>query len=69
MTNGVLLVVILIASGLSSASRDLLSTFLTCFATFSWSYPRDMKDLTSRSVLLLYSSLSEQILLILSAWL
>ena len=64
--NGVLLFVIVLVSGLSSSSRDVSSTFFILFAIFSWSYPRDIKDLTSRSVLLLYSSLSEHTLLILT---
>ena len=67
--NRIILLVIFLASGLSSSSIGVLLTFLICFAIFSWSYPLDMKDLTSHSMLLLYSSLSEQIILFLSAWL
>ena len=67
--NAVLLFVISLVSSLSSSSRDVSSIYFTCFTTFSWLYPRDIEDLTSYSVLLLYSSLSEQILLILSVWL
>ena len=67
--NGVLIFVIVLVSGLSSSSHDVSSSYFICFAIVSWSYPRDIKDLTSCLVLLLYSSLSEETLLILSSWL